>query len=425
MISQLKHIFAQAIEGVKPSNLIRSSVRLSGKILAIKSQEFDLSEFDNIYIIGFGKASIAMGEEIELLLQDKITDGVIIGKEGQSGKSKRLKFLFGTHPVPSETNLKHTQEVINLLSQVKENDLVITLISGGGSALLFDVPNELELSELMEIYDELVTSGASIHQINSVRKALSGLKGGGLLHFTYPAKVISLIISDVVGDDLSTISSGPTCLDEYDEDEVKSVIDQFISNKKHKGKLFQHLGKSKFATQNTSQVDNILIGTNMMLQSDCKQIGENLGYKVILSEQYFEGSVEKVLEEILSQVEELKKVQDSFLFVAGGESQVKVSGTGLGGRTQHIALLAADKISARNDISVLCVGTDGNDGPTDAAGAAVDGNTKATLEASGKVLSEYFKNFDTYHYFQDSQYHLLPGSTGTNVMDVVMVLFRK
>jgi len=426
-------IFLAGIESVKPDKLIRNSIFWSGKKLVINNQIFDLSAVQNIYVIGAGKASALMAKALESVLGSAITGGHIVTKYGHSVPLQYIGVSEAGHPVPDENGLKGTERIISFAQKADKNDLVICLISGGGSALLTDVPEGCTLADLASMNDLLLKSGADIGEINCVRKHLSAIKGGQLAKMASPAIIISLILSDVIGDPIDVIASGPTAPDESTFADAATVLNHYrltskvapailkIINDGVQGKRPETLKKDDPAV---NQINNFLIGNNKLALQAAKSKAENLGFYTQIESSTLSGNVEEIAPII---VETAKKFSNEHkgrktCLLFGGEPTVKISGNGLGGRNQHLALLCAKLLHNQADITILSGGTDGTDGPTDAAGAVVDNQTFNTAKIQNLDINQYLQNCDSYHFFKQEGGLVTTGPTQTNVMDIIIVL---
>ena len=426
-------IFLAGVESVKPDKLIHKSIAYSGKALVINNQIFDLSTVQNIYVIGAGKASTLMAQALESVLGSAITGGHIVTKYGHSVPLKYIGVSEAGHPVPDENGLKGTQQMIEFAQKAGENDLLICLISGGGSALLTDVPEGCTLADLASLNDLLLKSGADIGAINCVRKHLSAIKGGQLAKMASPSIVISLILSDVIGDPLVVIASGPTAPDESTFADAMAVIKRYnlsskvapsilkIINEGVQGKRPETLKKVDPAV---NQINNFLIGNNKLALQASKSKAENLGFYTQIESSTLSGNVEDtalMLVETAIKFRDEHKVRKTCLLF-GGEPTVKISGNGLGGRNQHQALLCAKLLHSQAGITILSGGTDGTDGPTDAAGAVVDNQTFSNGKIRNLDIDHYLQNCDSYHFFRQEGGLVTTGPTQTNVMDIIIAL---
>lgn len=427
-------IFIAGVRSVLPEKIIESHLSLNGSLLTIGDYKFRLDEIHHIYVIGAGKASAAMAHYVESILGDRITGGHIVVKYDHSCRLKRIKVTEAGHPIPDKNGFTATEEIMKTASQATENDLVLCLISGGGSALLADLPEGLLPEELYIINNLLIRCGATIHEINCVRKHLSGVKGGQLAREAWPAKLVSLILSDVTGNPLDVIASGPTVPDTSTFGEALMIIEKYdlipdmtagLLKYLRDGAAGIHPETPKPGDQLFSKTINILAGTNMTALEAEKAEAADLGYNAFIIESELNGDVDKVASSIIETALRYKNnddVQKPVCLLYGGEPTLKVVGEGLGGRNQHLALSVAVRIMNIPGITFLSAGTDGNDGPTNAAGAVVNSGTVNTGLSKNKDPEKYLAEFDSYNFFKATGCHIKTGPTFTNVMDLIVVL---
>ncbi|MBO9573045.1 MAG: DUF4147 domain-containing protein [Chitinophagaceae bacterium] len=363
---QLLAIFNAAVNAVKPSVLIPSW---------LNKESFE--GYKNIYVAGAGKAAAAMAVEVEKILGNKITDGFIAVKYNHSLPLQYIRQLEAAHPLPDENSVRAAEEMIRLFQKASTDDLIIFLLSGGASSLLTDVPEGYTLEKLNAVFSELLNSGANIHEINKVRKQLSRIKGGGLVKYANGARIISYIISDVMGDDISVIGSGPTDSD-------------------------------------ISSVTNSIIGDNRTALQAAAAKAAGFGYEVKVFENYLAGDAGECAHRWIKKI--IADNSRNCCYIAGGETTVNVTGKGLGGRNQHFALTAAELLRDRKNITLLAAGTDGTDGPTDATGAIIDSDTW------NDKAPAFLRNNDSYNFLKDINGLVVSGPTQTNVMDIVITI---
>jgi glycerate 2-kinase len=400
--------------------------------------------FKSLLVAGFGKAACSMTNAMEDGLGDIIDKGIIITKYGHMERQKsevrsqkgKIKAFEAGHPVPDENGVKGTDEIIELLKGADENTLVACLISGGGSALLVSPCEGITLEEKQEITRMLLKAGADINDLNCVRKHISRVKGGRLAEIAYPASIMSLILSDVIGDRLDVIASGPTSPDSTTYDNALSVlkkygiadkIPQSISDVLNNGPDGPVPDTPKEGNVIFRKIQNIIIGSNRTALDAAKQKAEGLGFDSEIISYELSGEAKDAAKWLAEEVRkrgsaEVQKNKKSLCLISGGETTVTVRGTGLGGRNMEFALAFAMEIEGINGVTLLSAGTDGTDGPTDAAGAIVDGETVKRAKAIGIGPEEYLNNNDSYNFFRKTEGLLVTGPTGTNVMDMQIVL---
>jgi len=404
-------IFLAGVESVKPDNLIRSFISVKDNVLKIEKLILDLATIRNIYVVGAGKASALMAQEMESILGSRISNGHIVTKYNHSVPLKYIGYTEAGHPVPDENGIKGTEEILSIAHMAGEEDLVICLISGGGSALLTDVPNDCTLDDIKTLNNLLLKSGASINEMNCIRKHLSNVKGGLLAKTASPARIISLILSDVIGDPLDVIASGPTAPDPTTFADAMSVIKHYNLEEKIPQQILKVLkdgyeNKRQETLKESNNIflrtTNLIIGTNKLALKTAKEKAESFGYESQIITNTLEGEVVDVARYIVEMAKSTKQIKThrKICLLFAGEPTIKVSGEGLGGRNQHLALVASTLLKDIPDITVLSAGTDGTDGPTDAAGAVVDSNTFKHSKDLGLNIEQYINNCDSYHFFQ-------------------------
>jgi glycerate-2-kinase len=427
-------IFFAGVNGVLPEKLMQSQVKLSGDLLQVAEKRFPLSRFRHIYVLAAGKAAASMSRGVEKVLGDKITNGHVVTKYGHGMNLNYLTLTEAGHPIPDAEGVKGTQKIVNIARKATEDDLVICLISGGASALMADFPEGVTLDDLKRTNELLTKCGANITEINTVRKHLSKIKGGQLARILFPATTVCLILSDVVGDRLDVIASGPTVGDSSSFADALTIIDKYsLQNRLPSSVLHYLLEGADGSIADTPKPDNpvfqnvhnYIIGSNgIALESSAKKAVE-LGFETHTVTDSIQEDVTETANFILKTIDNQKPTGNKpVCLLFGGEPTVKVSGKGLGGRNQHLALYLATKICCKKNITILCAGTDGTDGPTDAAGAVVDYETATKAVEKGIDPNHYFTNCDSYRFFQQVGGHIITGNTGTNVMDIIVAIVQ-
>ncbi len=429
-------IFLAGVERVLPENLISKEMMIRSNRLLIGSLEFSLEAIDKIFVIGAGKASAMMAAEVEKILGNRITEGHIVVKYGHSCKLKYIKVTEAGHPVPDSKGYQATKAILKIAGKAGINDLVICLISGGGSALLADFPEESSPEEMISLSNLLINSGASITEINTVRKHLSLVKGGQLARAVTPGTTISLILSDVIGDPLDVIASGPTTPDPTTYKNAFNVLEKYNLTRSVPAGILSYLknGCSGMIEETPKPGDtlfkktfNLLIGTNRIALEASKMKAEQLGFSPFIIDDKLQGDIYGVAKNITGMAIKYKN-DDNVLKPAcllfGGEPTLRMTGHGIGGRNQHLALLCSKLIQTQIGITVLAAGTDGTDGPTDAAGAVVDSYTVKDALSKNIDPEKYINEFDSYNFFKKAGGHIITGPTGTNVMDIVIAIIE-
>jgi glycerate 2-kinase len=429
-----KEIFLAGVERVLPDTLIKKAITLRGNILLTDEFSFNLDTFGRIYLIGAGKASALMGKEIEGILGDRLTDGHIVVKHGHSCTLRKISVSEAGHPVPDADSFNATHEIVKIADMADKNDLVICLLSGGGSALMADFPEGSSAGEIMVVNDLLVNSGCTIKEANTVRKHLSKVKGGQLARRVYPATLLSFILSDVIGDPLDVIASGPAVPDPTTYGEALLVLENHgITNAVPAG-IIEYLIKGSRAVipETPKQGDpvftntyNFLIGNNLIALEAAKEKAVNLGFNSEIISDRIQGDLFAAAGYIVDLALERQNdetVSKPVCLLFGGEPTVKVSGNGKGGRNQHLALYCSLLLKEHHGITVLSAGTDGTDGPTPAAGAVADCSTYPEAVAGQIIPENFLSAFDSYNFFKQTGGHIITGPTMTNVMDIIVVL---
>lgn len=393
------------------------------------AEAFRRENFGRLVVVGFGKASAAMAAAVEDTLGDILDTGIIITKFSHVGDRKfhKIRTHEAGHPVPDESGQRATEEILNLLKGADEKTLLVCLVSGGGSALLAAPAEGISLSDKQAVTTALLKAGAGINELNAVRKHISRVKGGRLARAAYPARVMSLLISDVIGDSPDVIASGPTAPDSSTWQDAIGVIDKYgakvpesvveLLRKGAEGSLPDSPKPGDFIFE---KVENIIVGSNKLALSAAREEAEILGFSTELLTSTLCGEAREAARWLASAASRRRK--RPACLIAGGETTVTVRGTGKGGRNTELALAFSLEVEGKDGITLLSAGTDGTDGPTDAAGAVVDGSTAPDARRAGMDPREYLDNNDSYTFFERAGGLLKTGPTGTNVMDVDIIL---
>jgi len=431
-------ILEAALKAVDPEQSIFNALRLDGETLLYEGGQIDLSEVDRVFVIGGGKAGGLMAKAVEVLLSERITIGYINVLKGTENavSLKKIKLNGAQHPTPSGDGVAGVEKMLQITENLKENDLVITLISGGGSSLMPLPAEGISLGDLQSATGSLLRTGATINELNAVRKHLSGFKGGLLARHCYPARILSLILSDVIGDPLDTIASGPTAPDSTTYSDALNILQKYdllgdasISVKKRisDGVAGAIPETPKEDDPVFRRVTNLVIANNSIAAEAAKRKSLELGYNFMILSTYVEGearvvgsALAGVAKEVLYKDRPLVKPAS---IVVGGETTVTVKGKGKGGRNQELALGASMKISGLSCV-VAALGTDGIDGPSVAAGAIVDGETIPKATEKGIDPLAYLAENDSYSFFDKLGDCIITGPTGTNVNDLTVILIR-
>jgi len=427
-----------ALTAVAPETCLERAVHLDGDHLLVTGAAVDLSRIARIFVVGMGKASSRMAASLETILGERIHAGLVVIADGYKVPTNRVKVVEAFHPVPDQRGIAAAQQIADLVDDAQEGDLAIVLISGGGSALLTLPSSGLVLDDLVATNELLLRSGAKIQEINTVRKHLSQLKGGQLAVRAFPATVITLVLSDVPGDSLDAIASGPTVGDPTTYADATRIlrhyglwdrVPQSIRDHVEAGTRGEIPETPKPGDAVFARVTTNIIGSGSIAAEAALNEAKNLGYHTLLLTTTLEGEAREVGSVFAAIAwEEMRNSQPlplPALIVAAGETTVTVSGSGKGGRNQELALSAALGIEGLPGAMIASVGTDGHDGPTDAAGGIVDGETIPRLRKLGIDPEESLAANDSYHALAGSGDLIMTGPTGTNVADLCLIACDK
>lgn len=438
-LSHLTAIFQAGLDRANPMGMVSSHLRLDGESLAIPQQDlrFDLRKFDRIVLLGAGKASARMALAVEGMLGDRISGGVIAVKSGHTERLARCEVLEAGHPVPDASSVRAAGAVAHAAQSADERTLVIGLYSGGGSAILCS-PDGLDLAEKQAVTRALLASGATIHELNCVRKHLSGIKGGRLARLLYPATSVNLILSDVVGDDLGVIASGPTSPDQSTYADALEVLrHRAVADKVPRaaiaaleaGAAGRIPESPKAGDPALQRCHNVLIGSNRASALAAADKARELGYRTMVLTSRLEGEAREMARLFLALGRDCRAsglpIEAPACIIAGGETTVLVRGTGKGGRNQELALAYLSGLeSAAQDAGacLLSASTDGSDGPTDAAGAFASYEILREARLRGLDPRAYLENNDSYTFFDRVGRLLRTGPTNTNVCDLQILI---
>jgi hydroxypyruvate reductase len=392
-----------------------------------------------VLVVGAGKAGAPMAQAVAEIFGGRIDAGGVIVKYGHVGAMplSRIEIAEAGHPVPDDAGLTATRRLADLLAQTTAQDAVICLISGGGSALLTLPAPGLTLADLQSTTQGLLAAGSTINEINTIRKHLSAIKGGGLARLAAPARVHTLILSDVVGDPLPIIASGPTAPDPSTFAEAWAVVSHYhleqslpqpVLDRLQAGRAGVIADTPKPGDPLFERVENVIIGSNRLAGWAAVQAAAQAGFNAHLLSSFIEGEAREVARVVAGLAKGLARDEATLprpgCWVLGGETTVTLKGNGVGGRNQELALAAAIALAGWPNALVVCLGTDGNDGPTNAAGAFADGDTVQRASALGLDAAAYLHNNDAYHFFAALDDLIITGPTNTNVNDLTFVLVK-
>lgn len=420
---KITSILAAAIEAVDPGTAIKRFVKRDQNQLFVGDEIYALDSFHHVYLLAFGKAALPMSSALVEILGDHLSAGWVVPKYVDGEHDPRLIIQPGSHPIPDENSLNAGDLLLSAAVSFTENDLAFCLISGGGSALVTAPYDGISLDDMRELTRQLLACGARIDEINTLRRHLDRIKGGGLAKKISPAKCVSLILSDVVKSPLEAIASGATAPDPSTIDDVFRIIEKYDLKDKLPASIHSHLQKQletpKPGDPIFNNVDNIIVGSNELAAQAAKQTAEKYGFKTFDLGNAWQGEAREISEILVTKL--LKNDVHPACMIAGGETTVTLKGDGKGGRNLELALAAVPLLSDQEDVMLVTLATDGEDGPTDAAGAVVTGESLERAKSLGLDPQSYLNNNDSYHFFEKLGDLLKPGSTGTNVNDLTFL----
>lgn len=429
----LKRMLGKALESVSSETALCRIVRKRDNVLMVGSRRYDLCRYDRVVAVGAGKATASMARAIERILGPRLNSGLVIVKYGHGIKTKRIVVEEAGHPVPDRAGIRATERLRALASSLTANDLLMVLLSGGASSLMPAPVRGISLGDKQRVTRQLLRSGAGITEINTVRKHLSSLKGGRLAELTN-ATIVTLILSDVLGDDLSAIASGPTAPDATTYEQAIDCLKRYKiwSSSPRAVKAHLEQGRRGNFTETPkpgdpifTRVHNQIIGNSQLAIEALSRVARKAGFRTILHSTTLTGEARitgsqfgRLAYEILARK---GTSGPPYCVMAGGETTVTVKGSGLGGRAQEFAVASAKAIAGLRNVWVAAIGTDGTDGPTDVAGALVSGETLAKANHLGINLDSALAANNTYRALKRLGSHIITGPTGTNVNDLYLL----
>jgi glycerate 2-kinase len=437
--NEICQVLAAAINSADVSLIIKNKVSLDDDQLSIAGITYDLNKFNRVFLIGAGKAAVPMANAMQEILGEHFTNGIVITKDGYLGENipyleSRFKIFVASHPIPDQRNLDASSQIASLVSHLKSDDLVICLFSGGGSALLTKLSPGISLKDLQDTTALLLSCGAMIDEINTIRKHLDEFKGGGLAKLLFPATVITLLLSDVVGDNLDMIASGPSIADPTQFNDAWAILIKYQILDRVPPQIRSHIsdgieGKiSETLKPNDPLLDkvhNVMLWNNTQTALAVVQAAIAAGFTASLLTDTLHGEASEMgltLSEIaISLLGPTSSIKRPACLIAGGETTVTIKGIGKGGRNQELALGAVKNLSGVDQMILVTLATDGGDGPTDAAGAVVTNHTYAEGLAYGLNPVEYLERNDSYNYFERLGDLIKIGPTLTNVNDLAFI----
>ncbi len=450
LYEDLTEITREAIHAVDPYHAIRKTCDLVDGRFCIRDKVFQVAgenkedgfSFDlsggRLYVVGAGKAAPRMAMAVEEVAGEAITEGLVVTKYGYLSPLRKIRQFEAGHPVPDKKGVQGAKAIERLLEKTRENDLVLVLISGGGSSLLPYPAEGVTLKDKQAVTELLLSCGATIQEMNTVRKHLSGIKGGHLARMASPATVMSLILSDVIGDDVSVIASGPTAPDDSTYQEALEILSRRGISDKVPPKVRARLeaGKDGKLPETPDSGDPVFkkayfrfIGSNQIALEAAADEAKRLGYTPVILTNAACGEareIAKYFAAIAKQaVRHHQPLPPPLCVLSGGEPTVTLRGKGKGGRNQEFALAAGLEVDGLENVLIASVGTDGSDGPTDAAGGYADGNLVREARKRGLDPRMFLSENNAYPFLDQTGYLIKTGPTGTNVMDIQLILHRK
>ncbi len=436
--TQVKRILNALIQtGLKaadPSQAMEQSIRRNGRHLSVNGQPYDLSRYQRIVCVGAGKASAHMAHMLERILGEYVEGGVVIVKDGYKAPTQRIQIVEAGHPLPDARGVRATKHILTMARTLTKKDLLIVLLSGGASSLLCAPAPGLTLNDKRRTTNLLLRAGATIQEINTVRKHLSAVKGGQLAQAT-SAKILTVALSDVLGDDLPTIGSGPTMPDPTTFQEANAILEQYQIWNRVPDRIRTHLGQGiqghhpetwKSHRRHAPGHHSIILANNQTAIEGMAKEAKRLGLRPHLLDSPLQGEAKELGAILGAMAKDIRAfgnpIRPPACLIVGGEPTVTVTGKGKGGRAQECVLAAAQEIAGLPDVIVAGFGTDGTDGPTAVAGAIVDGKTLQRAKKKGLSIETMLEKHDSYSFFNQVGGHIITGPTQTNVNDIYLIL---
>lgn len=434
----LNQLYSSALEAVDPEKAVANFLRRDRDKLWLDDRSYDLNELRKIFLVGTGKAGVPMARAVEQILGDRLEGGIVVVKDGHGGGLEKTQVLETNHPEPDERGVRAAGQILDFLEKnLCPQDLLFVVLSGGGSALLPAPVEGISLADKQKTTAVLLKCGATIQEINTIRKHLSRIKGGRLVEHTRGAQVAAMMLSDVVGDDLASIASGPTVPDpstftdsleiirRYEiEDQLTEAVVHYLRS----GVNGERAETPKPGDPRLALIQNTVVASNILALQAAAAQARSLGFTPLILSSSVSGNTADIASLHVAIAREVllsgNPTPLPCCIISGGETTVRVVGNGKGGRSQEFALWCAREIADWKDAPVLfaSLGSDGNDGPTDAAGALSSPQTAERAKTKGLSLPDYLARNDSYHFFEKLGDLILTGPTQTNVMDFRFVL---
>jgi len=427
-------ILAAAVQTVEPAAAVKRHVSRHGEVLRVGRRRYHLRRIRRLLVVGAGKAAAPMAAAIEQILGPRVSGGIVVVKYGHAAPLRRISIVEAAHPLPDAAGQRGAEQVLDLVRGAAPDDLVLCLFSGGGSALLPALVPGVSLQDEIAVTDLLLRSGATIQEVNAVRKHLSRIAGGRLAQVS-PAPMAALILSDVLGNPLDAIASGPTVPDPTTYADALEIVRRYGLEDRIPVTVLAHLRRGAAGGEPETpkpgdplfrHVQTVVVGSIEQAVAGAGARAQALGFRTLVLTTFLEGEAREAARVFCSVVRSVRlrraPLSPPACLLAGGETTVTVRGTGRGGRCQEFALAAGQVLDGWPDTVVAAFGTDGTDGPTDAAGAIVDGETAARARSLGLNAASALADNDAYPYFQHLGDLLLTGPTRTNVNDIYLAL---
>ena len=415
----IKRILSVALEAADPVNAVRAALKREGNTLQVGRQTFQLENLTNVYLVAFGKAAPAMASAARVILGSDLSGGIVVSKYESGQTLDGLSLHLAGHPVPDEKSQLAGEAIRHLLTQSSENDLVVFLISGGGSALITSPVEGVSLNDLQELTSLLLSSGARIDEINTLRRALDRVKGGGLAWAAHPSKQVSLILSDVVNSPLEAIASGPTVPNPTRNANACAILKKYNLLSRTPLAILNVLEQDDSEIQ-TPTGETLIVGSNQISAEAARDRAQREGFATCVLTTSLQGEAAELGRELARSL--LVAENHPLCLIVGGETTVTLNAaSGLGGRNQEMALAAVEVLAGIKNVMFITLATDGDDGPTDAAGAVVTGETLQRANLLGLDHKRYLQEHNAYPFFEALDDLLKPGATGTNVNDLVFL----
>jgi len=428
-------IFDAAVRAVDPAEAIRRHLTRDGERLTIGNERVDLGAVRQIVVVGLGKAGAPMAAAVEEILGPRIARGVVVTKYGHVQPTRAIRIHEAGHPVPDDAGMAGARAALDHVTGLGAEDLVLVLISGGGSALTPAPVEGITLAEKQSLTKALLACGADIREMNTLRKHISRIKGGQLARAAAPARVFTLILSDIVGDPLDAIASGPTVPDPTTYADALGILDKYRIRREIPASIRTHLeaGAAGRIPETPKpddplfgRVKSVMVASNIQALEAARAEAQRAGFQAIILSSFIEGETREIARMHAALALEVRSsghpAKPPVCLITGGETTVTLRGKGKGGRNQEFALAAALDIAGLRDVVVLSAGTDGTDGPTDAAGALADGDTVSRALGLGLKPRAVLDGNDAYPFFERLGDLVITGPTRTNVMDVRLIL---